>query len=381
MTGEIFGEPRLAQGIEMQSHGRARLSLRLDALATNWRTLASRNPRSACAGVVKANAYGLGIDVVVPTLRNAGCGTFFVASLDEARALRALDDRSHVYVLNGLPLGQAQAFAELSVRPVIGSHDELFEWASFQRHSGWRGAAALHVDTGMNRLGLTIEQARDVAQSPDRVPLSLVMSHLACADTPDNPVNARQIEAFSEVRRLFRSTPASLANSSGIFLKESIGLDLVRPGAALYGINPTPGERNPMQPVIGLSAPIIQVRSIGKGDSVGYGAAWTARRRSDIAIVALGYADGFFRATGSTDEASGGEAMVAGFRRPIIGRVSMDMIAVDVTGIPKEDTTRGSMVEFLSNEIGVDEVARHAGTIGYEFLTRLGNRFERVTVS
>ncbi len=381
MTVETFNGPRHTQGNEMQSSGKARLLIRLDALAANWRNLAARNPQSACAGVVKANAYGLGIEAVVPALRDAGCGTFFVASIDEARAFRALDERSHVYVLNGLPPGQAQTFAELGVRPVIGSHDELFEWASFQRHSGWRGAAALHVDTGMNRLGLSLEQTRDVAQSPDRPPLSLIMSHLACADNPDHPLNTRQITAFAEARRLFPSTPASLANSSGIFLNEAIGFDLVRPGAALYGVNPTPGQRNPMQAVIGLSAPIIQVRTVGVGESVGYGAAWTARRRCEIAIVAIGYADGYFRSAGGSDHEAGAEVIVAGFRRPIVGRVSMDLVAIDVTGIPREQITRGSMIDFIGQDIGVDEVAHHAGTIGYEVLTRLGSRYERVLVS
>lgn len=357
------------------------LSVDLAALADNWRLIAARSPRSACAAVVKADAYGLGLETVVPALMKAGCGTFFVAHLDEARRVRQIDANAHIYVLNGLPVGCSQNFAEIEARPVLCSTDEVFEWAGFLRSSGWRGGAALQIDTGMNRLGVSVDQARDLSRAVDRPPFSLVMTHLACAEQPDHPLTLRQREVFEVVRRWFPSTPASIANSSGVFLPGNAALDLVRPGYALYGGNPTPDARNPMRNVVTLESRIIQVRDVAVGDTVGYGAAWTAKRPTRIAIVSLGYADGYLRSASWEDGHPGAEASIADSRRPIIGRVSMDMVAVDVTGISEVDVRRGAYIQFIGPDMPIDDVARRAGTIGYELLTRLGSRLQRVTKS
>ena len=204
------------------------------------------------------------------------------------------------------------------------------------------------------------------------------MSHLACAETPEHPLNQKQIGLFREIRVQFRGVPASLANSSGIFLGDGAHCDLVRPGVALYGVNPTPGKPNPMLPVVGLQARIIQVRPVAKGETVGYGGVWTAKRAARIAIVAVGYADGYPRAASSADDTAGGEAIVAGKRCPIAGRISMDLMAIDVTDLAESDARRGEYATLIGGDIDVDDVARFSGTIGYEVLTRLGRRYHRV---
>jgi alanine racemase len=207
--------------------------------------------------------------------------------------------------------------------------------------------------------------------------ITLLMSHLACADTPEHPLNDRQIRLFREIRVLFRGLPASLANSSGIFLGSAAHCDLVRPGAAIYGVNPTPDRSNPMHAVVGLQGRIIQVRNVARGETVGYGATWAAKRPSRIAVVAVGYADGYLRAASAADSASGGEAIVAGKRCPIAGRVSMDLLAIDVTDAGAA-VRRGELATLIGGDIGVDELAAFGGTIGYEVLTRLGRRYHRI---
>jgi alanine racemase len=324
--------------------------------------------------VVKADAYGCGLPTVTASLAAAGCKTFFVATLAEARAARAAAKTATIYVLDGCFVGAAPAFAETNVRPVIGDLAELAEWDAFCKQSGWLGGAAIHIDTGMNRLGLSIAEAQALLpriQSGGHG-FTLVMSHLACAELLDHPMNARQVRAFQDIALAYAGIPASLSNSSGVFLGPQFQFDLMRPGAALYGINPTPEADNPMQPVINLKARIVQVRDVDAGASVGYGATWTARRASRIAVVAAGYADGYLRA------ATGAEVVVAGRRCPLVGRISMDLLAVDVTELPANAVRRGHMATLIGDGISVDELARHFGTIGYEVLTSIGKRFARV---
>jgi alanine racemase len=208
--------------------------------------------------------------------------------------------------------------------------------------------------------------------------ISLVMSHLACAENLNHPMNARQLGTFREIASLFTGVPASLANSSGIYLGSAFYFDMVRPGAALYGVNPTPEADNPMQPVIDLKARVLQIRDLDRGETVGYGATWTARRPTRLAIVSAGYADGYFRAASSNDGTRGAEAVVAGKRCPIAGRISMDLMAIDVTELEKNAVRRGHMATLLGEGVGVDELAHHFGTIGYEVLTSLGSRYRRV---
>lgn len=352
----------------------ASLVIDLTAIAGNWRRLAARAPGAECAAAVKADAYGTGIDTTVPALAGAGCRTFFVAQLAEARRVRALAPGAVVYVLNGLPPGCADAFAADRLRPVLGSPAEIAEWAAFEAATGWAGGAAIHVDTGMTRLGLQMDELDALPARPRA--LSLAMSHFACADDPGHPLNARQVEAFAEVRRHFPGAPASLCNSSGLFLPkdfaDDIAYDLVRPGVALYGGNPTPGRANPMRPVVALEAPVLRVRAAREGDTVGYGATHRFARPSRVAVIGLGYADGYLR-SGSF---AGAEVALAGRRCPVVGRISMDLTAIDVTGLPSE-VRPGDPVEVIGPTIPLDEVARRAGTISYEVLTALGRRYHR----
>jgi alanine racemase len=356
------------------------LTVDLDAIVANWRKLEKTAVPAECAGVVKADAYGCGTGPVARALAGAGCKTFFVASLDEAVAARAAVPQAALYVLDGFFQNCGDGYAKIDARPVIGDLNELAEWDVFCRRSGWTGGAAIHIDTGMNRLGLTIAEAQGIIPRINAGDhgISLVMSHLACAELLNHPLNARQLASFREIASLFAGVPASLSNSSGVFLGAQFQFDMVRPGAALYGVNPTPEADNPMQPVVDLKARIVQVRNVDKGETVGYGGTWTARRPTKLAIVSAGYADGYFRAGSSNDGTRGAEVVVAGKRCPVAGRVSMDLIAVDVTDLEKNAARRGHMATLIGEGITVDELAHHFGTIGYEVLTSLGSRYARV---
>ena len=285
-----------------------------------------------------------------------------------------------IYVLDGFFQNSGEAYAKIDVKPVIGDLNELAEWDVFCRRTGWAGGAAIHIDTGMNRLGLTIVEAQGIIPRINAGDhgITLVMSHLACAETLNHPLNAKQLATFREIASLFSGVPASLSNSSGCFLGAAFQFDLVRPGCALYGINPTPEADNPMQPVVEVKARIVQIRNIDKGDSVGYGGTWSARRPTRLAIVSAGYADGYFRAGSSNDGTRGAEVIVAGKRCPVAGRISMDLMAIDVTDLDKKDVRRGHMVTLIGEGITVDELAHHFGTIGYEVLTSLGSRYARI---
>ncbi|MCJ2012696.1 alanine racemase [Methylobacterium sp. J-076] len=348
-------------------HG-ARLTIDLGALASNWRTLAALAPGAECAAVIKADAYGCGTGRAGPALWRAGCRTFFVAHLSEALAARAALPEAAIYVLNGLPPGAAGAFAAADLRPVLGSLDEVAEWAAFSQ--GAR-PAALHVDTGMNRLGLRVPEALALSGDPRLAAagLDLVMSHFVSAERPEDPVNARQIADFARVRAALPGLRGSLANSSGIFLGGARH-DLVRPGYALFGGNPTPGRPNPMRPVVRLEAAIVQVREVEAGASVGYNGRWTAPGRRRLATLSLGYADGLPRSLSGR-----GHALVDGVACPILGLVSMDLIILDVTDAPA--ARRGASAVLIGDGLDVDAVGKAAGTIGYEILTGLGSRYVR----
>ncbi|TMK45464.1 MAG: alanine racemase [Alphaproteobacteria bacterium] len=356
------------------------LSVDLDAIVANWRKLEKTAVPAECAGVVKANAYGCGTEPVARALAAAGCKTFFVATLDEAAAVRAALPSATIYTLDGFFQNSGEAYARIDCRPVIGDLNELAEWDVFCRRTGWSGGAAIHIDTGMNRLGLTTTEAQGIIPRINAGDhgITLVMSHLVSAEQLNSPINARQLTTFREIASLFSGVPASLSNSSGIFLGAQFQFDMVRPGAALYGVNPTPEADNPMQPVVELKARIVQFRNIERGETVGYGGTWTARRPTRLAIVSAGYADGYFRAASASDGTRGAEVIVAGKRCPVAGRISMDLMAVDVTDVPPNAARRGHMVTLLGEGITVDELAHHFGTIGYEVLTSLGSRYARV---
>ncbi len=352
------------------------LTIDLGALAANWRQLKERAAPAECAAVVKANAYGLGIEPVVQALAKAGCHTFFVAHFGEALRVRKAAPLAHVYVLNGMPPGAEPPFVQNRLRPVLGTLGELKRW----RQAGG-GPFALHLDTGMNRLGLGFAEAQALAGSPDwaQTSFDLVMSHLVSSEEPDNPLNDAQLRHFERMAALLgpRVKRRSLANSSAHFLAAVPRFDMTRPGYALYGGNPTPGRPNPMQPVVRLEATVLQIRTVEPGDHVGYNAMWTAKRSSRIATVSLGYADGWLRSLSGTDAKAGGYAMAHGVRCPIAGRVSMDLITIDATDVSEGLLKAGQTVTLIGDGIGVDDVAASAGTNGYEILTSLGGRYQR----
>jgi alanine racemase len=286
-------------------------------------------------------------------------------------------------VLNGLFPGTSPIYAQYDVRPVLGSFEEIEEWAAFCRSQGQKRKAAIHVDTGMNRLGLSVHQGlmlKERAELQD-FETALLMSHFVSAEESSNPINLRQIEAFQAVRETLPGVRASLANSSGIFLKEKPHFDLVRPGYALYGGNPTPDQENPMKPVVGLEARIVQLRWVKENDTVGYNARWLALGRRRIATLSIGYADGYPRSASargkSGEELLAGQVLVAGRLCTFGGNVSMDLITVDVTDIPEHEIGRGDTVTMIGGSLTIDEVGRRAGTIGYEILTNLGHRYAR----
>lgn len=362
------------------------LTIDLDALGDNWRRLARLAAPAACGAAVKADAYGIGIERAVPALARAGCRTFFTAHMSEGvrvrQALRQAGFEGRIFVLNGFHPDAApiDPFVDFDLAPVIGSAEELAAWEGVlaRANASPNLACALHVDTGMNRLGLPVEETRRLPlQRLERARVALVMSHLVSAEMPDDAINATQIAAFERARAgPLARFPASLANSSGIFLPQFPVHDLVRPGYALYGGNPTPGAPNPMRPVVSLEARILQVRSVPAEATAGYNGRWTAARPSRLATLGLGYADGL--PVGASGIGGGGACVYMGdLPCPIVGRVSMDLTIIDVTEAPPSEARPGSVVEVLGRHIGVDELGRRAGTIGYEILTNLGRRYAR----
>lgn len=348
------------------------LEVDLGAIVANWRTLCARHPTGAVAGVVKADAYGLGAEFIVPALHAAGCRHFFVAHLHEALAIRGLAPGCLLAVLNGLMPGAEADYAAAGLTPVLGSLAEVAAWSAQARLNGRKLPAMLHVDTGMSRLGLDAAGVAALQDDPsplDGIALTYVMTHLVSSELPDDPMNALQLTRFAAACAVLPSAPRSLANSSGIFLGAAWASDLARPGAALYGINPQPGQPNPMRPAVRLRARVLSLRDIPAGTGVGYNATWTAARPSRIATVAMGYADGWHRS-----QSGHGLAIFDGRPVPLVGRVSMDLTTFDATDHPA--IVPGSWLEMIGPERSPDDVA--AGTTnGYEILTSLGPRFYR----
>jgi alanine racemase len=372
----------MAHGVDSARAG-AVLAIGLDAIRANYRLLrdtAAGTSGAACAAVMKADAYGLGMDVIAPALAAEGCRVFFTAHLEEGIRLRRLAPADAViYVLHGLPPAgtpeTALEFVRHDLIPVLNDPAQIAQWRRAGRTLRRRLPAALQFDTGMSRMGMAPPDVADLLADPawrDEIAPVLVMSHLACADEPLHEINLLQRERFAALRAQFPGIPGSLANSSAVFLGPDYHHDLVRPGAALYGINPQPGAVNPLRQAVSLHARIVQSRTVQAGDAVGYGARYVASGPRRIATIAIGYADGWPRALSGR-----GQAFVDGVAVPIAGTVSMDSITLDVTGIPEERVLPGREVELLGEHQTVDEVARAAGTIGYEVLTRLGSRFHR----
>lgn len=317
------------------------------ALVANWQLLKGM-VAGETAAVVKADGYGLGIANVAPPLARAGCRTFFVAHMSEGIALRRLLPDVRIIILHGVKAGEVALFKQHNLTPVIAGPADLTCWPA----GGW-----LHVDTGMSRLGFPPHELPEGS-------FDGIMSHFACSDEPQHFMNVEQLKTFRAVRAKYPGVPASLSNSSGIFLGAANHFELVRPGVALYGVNPTPDAPNPMQRVVTLTATVLQTRTIAAGSTVGYGAGWMADRETKLATIECGYADGLKRAMSGR-----GFAVIHDTKVPFAGRVSMDLIVLDVTDTPP--VAVGDKVELIGTHLSVDDVAATADTIGYEVLTSL----------
>lgn len=348
------------------------LTLSLPAVADNWQTLRNAAPRAEMAAVVKADGYGLGALPVARKLQYAGCKSFFVATLDEGCAVRAaLGGAPRIFVLNGLPQGGAVAFAAHDLTPVLNCLDETREWAAYARRP-----CAVHIDTGMGRAGMSpLELDALVADAPllQKLDIALIMSHLACSDEADHPRNAQQLSRFRAVLARLPAAPASLASSGGIFLRPDYHFDLTRPGIALYGGRPQASGPNPMRAVAVLTAEVLGIRSLARGETAGYGATFAAARETRLAVCNIGYADGIHRSLSNR-----GIAFMDGVVCPYAGRVSMDLLTLDVTAVPSSQIGRGSLVEIIGPNETIEDMAERAGTANYEILTSLGPRFTRV---
>lgn len=371
---DLAAVPARATGIIAVDAGR---------IAANWRALAAQVAPAECAAVVKADAYGLGASRAVPALAQAGCRTFFVATPDEAEQARKLAPQSEIYVLDGVL--DAAFLASVSARPVLADPSDVSLWTHFCGSAGAKLPAALQIDTGLNRRGLSPTQfdafvSRNTKSSFD---LALVMSHLACADDPASPMNWKQREAFLAGHQRLQGIPASLAASDGLMLGKPFHFDLVRPGYALYGGQAFGGGGAPVEPVLQAYARILQIRTVPYGETVGYSATWRTKSTRTIATIAAGYADGVFRHASGSDDKAGGFIAVDGHLCPIVGRVSMDLVTADVTDALArrgEATEPPQWAELIGPSLTIEAVGARAGTIGYEVLTRLGRRFHRVYI-
>jgi alanine racemase len=355
----------------------ALVTIDLAALQYNYSALSKQarlqSPATETGAAIKGEAYGLGMESVAKALWSAGCRSFFVARPVEGAQLRGILPEALIFVLDGLHAGQPEYYLRHELYPALISLDEAKDWAA----NGKGRPCAVHVDTGINRMGMTGDEFTAVVAMKDQLFIALVMSHLACSDEPSHPLNAKQRDLFAKYRAMLPDVPASFANSSGIYLGDGYLYDLVRPGVALYGGNPLPGQANPMKSVVTLQLKIMQTKFVKQGDTIGYSATWTAPRDSRIALLGAGYRDGIPRKLSWSADKPVAQVYVAGRRVDVVGRVSMDMMAIDVTDLPEAETTRGTLVEIFGPNLPVDEVAGYAGTISYELLTHLGNRYHR----
>ncbi len=356
-----------------------RLTIDLGAIARNWKGLDAISANSLTAAVVKANAYGCGMERVAATLSHAGAQFFFVATPDEGLALRTQMPDAHIFILNGLFAGAGKLYTQHNLMPVINSLPMLNEWLAICIEAGEALPAGFQFDTGMNRLGFRLQ---DISIIQSRIKETgyqpqVIMSHLACADIPAHEKNATQRALFQSVIAQFPQIPASLANSAGILGGRENHFQMVRPGISLYGGRAVQGRPNPMAGVVTLEMPLIQIREARTGESVGYGATQTLNRDSRLAIVGAGYSDGILRSASSSTARSGGFVAIGGKLAPILGRVSMDTIIVDITELGPNIPDPGEMIEIIGPNISIDDLADASGTIGYEILTSLHGRYNR----
>jgi alanine racemase len=354
----------------------ARLTVRLGAVAANYRQCQRLAGPAAVSGVVKADAYGLGLVPVARALAAAGCDTFFLARLEEGITLRAALGAVRIFVLDGAAPDTVPALISHRLTPVLNSLAEIAGWAAAAQETRTELEAAIHIDTGMNRLGLPGEELSLLASEWKKrvggIRPVLLMSHLACADEPQAKMNRIQLDRFRTALAMLPPTPASLASTGGVLLGKDYAFDLVRPGIGLFGGNVQNAPQNPFSVAAVLSGRVLQLRRIDRGESVGYGATFKAKRSTVVATVALGYADGLMRAIGNR-----GHAAIAGSRAPICGRVSMDLVTLDVTDLPPSSLSTEAEAEFFGDTISLEEVARDADTAAYEIISSLTPRVPR----
>lgn len=356
----------------------ATLAVDISALKSNYQLLKNRHAKNSVAAVVKANAYGLGVKEVSLALWADGCRDFFVATLAEGIELRGILPEVKIGVFQGLFAGEEKEYSYHRLTTVLNDIPQVERFTKSElRHTSKN--IMLHVDTGMTRLGLSESDLLLLTTKFSALSTHnslLILSHLACANDSSHPKNSEQLNRFQAALKYFPNTKASLANSAGVFLPDEFHFDIARTGCALYGINPTDNTKQ-MQHVATLSAPILQIRTLDRDETVGYGATAPAKKGSRIAIIALGYADGYFRSLSNQ-----GFAFITGHKVqhkvPLLGRVSMDMVAVDISNIPESQITEQTRAEFINNIQTVDDIASQCNTIGYEIFTRIGRRIQRV---
>ena len=379
-SAALTGQVSLCDGPALMSNGdfeAARLTVRLGAIADNYRMFRSLSGSAEVSGVVKADGYGTGAIEASKVLRDAGCKTFFVARLSEGIALRPILSDARIFVLDGVQEQTIPAFISHRLTPVLNSLAQIDTWCAAARASRTVREAAIHIDTGMNRLGLPADElnvlAGDAKSRLQDIDNKYWISHLACSDDGDAAMNRDQLSRFRAALAMLPQAAASFASSGGVLLGKDYIFDMVRPGIGLYGGNPQVADKpNPFKVAAQMTGTILQILRVDSGGSVGYGATFRIGRKSVLATVALGYADGLMRALGNR-----GTGAIAGHRAPIAGRVSMDLVTLDVTDVPERFLKAGAAVEFFGDTISLEEAAANAGTANYEFLTSLGPRLPR----
>lgn len=351
------------------------LTIDLDALASNYRFCCKQVSPGTCAAVVKADGYGLGIKRVARALHHAGCRKFFTATHREGMTLRSLLPDVEIFVLEGVTELSIGAFQEQSLIPVLINLQQTRAWADLAAALGNPLPAIINIDTGMTRLGFAESELRKLASDPNlirRIDLRYVMTHFACAEDTASAMPTQQLERFARLRALLPDAPTSIGNSAGSLRGPDLAGDLARVGIALFGGNPFGANGIPLRPVLRVQSRILQLREISTETTVGYGATFTARPGMKIATVGIGYADGYPWSLGNC-----GIAAIEGHRVPVIGRVSMDLITLDVSGLAEELIQPGQLVDLIGPDISLEEVAQRAGTITWEILTGLGQRANR----
>jgi len=354
------------------------LEINIDSIIRNYHLINNKVGNTECAAVLKADAYGMGASVIAKALDRAGCSTFFVATIDEGIELRACFNKSEnkIAVLSGLLEGSEDIFYNNKLTPVLNDTEQIRKWGIYNRQKKIPAPSILHIDTGMNRLGLTISEFYDIIKETTelkKLHVGWIMSHLACGDQPRDIMNKKQLSAFLKAKKNFPNVKASLANSAGVFLGQSYHLDMVRPGIALYGSGSGSIPPNLLEPVIKLYSRILQIRTLNSGASVGYGASYRVSKATRVATVGLGYADGYLRSLSNCSW-----VFFNGVRLPVIGRISMDYITIDITKIANEKIKTGDFIEIIGDKFTLDDLATVANTVPHEVLTRLGTRHHRI---